>query len=338
MTSSVSGYGSVLILLSGLLAAGPAAAESAKLTVQLWGSTWQSALEEISKRFEEKTGIKVEPVTQSSSGEGLVKLQAMKDDPTVDVWFTTSSVAARAATDEALFAKIPKAGLPNVEALHENAHTDDWVAAYYYPMGIIYRADEVKTPITGWEDLWKPEFEGKLAVPSIGIYQGSMLLVASELNGGSIDNVDPGFEALEKLRPNVSVYYGSDAQARQVVAQGEASVLVGQPSHAKRLRDEGIDVKMISPKPAPMLFDVMMIVKSGNEENAAKFIDFVSTPEMQELISLKTGMAPVNPAAKPSPELVDSLPKPGDGVSFDDAKLNANIAAWTERFNRDIAR
>ena len=227
--------------------------------------------------------------------------------------------------------------MPNVGALKPNAHTEDWVATYYYPMGIIYRTDEVTTPITSWQDLWKPEFENKLAVPSVSIYQGSMLIVASELNGGNIDNVDPGFKALEKLRPNVALYYGSDAQARQTIAQGEASILIGQPSHAKRLRDEGIDVKMVSPKPAPMLFDVMMIVRSGNESSAAKYIDFISSPEMQEIISEKTGMAPVHPAAKPTAELVDALPKEGDGVAFDDTKLNANIAGWTERFNRDIA-
>lgn len=337
MKFTISGIGRTVAIASVLFAGTPALAESGKLTVQIWGSTWQSAFEEIAKTFEKKTGIKVEPVTQSTSGEGLVKLQAMKAKPTIDVWFTTSSVAARAATDQELFAKIPSTGLANVAALNPNAHTADWVAAYYYPMGIIYRTDEVKTPITSWRDLWKPEFEGRLAVPSVGIYQGSMLLVAATLEGGSIDDVDPGFAALKKLRPNVALYYGSDAQARQSIAQGEASVLVGQPSHAKRLRDEGLKVKMVSPKPAPMMFDVMMIVRSGNEANAAKFIDFVSTPEMQEIISIKTGMAPVNPAAKPSPELVDSLPAPGDGIAFDNGKLNAAIGGWTERFNREIA-
>jgi len=317
--------------------AGPASAEE-KLTIQIWGTTWQSAFQDISKSFEQKTGIKVDVVTQSSSGEGLVKLQAMKAKPTVDIWFTTSSVAARAATDQQLFAKIPTAQLPNLKGLKPAAYNPDWVAAYYYPIGIIYKTKEVKKPITSWADLWAPELKGQLALPNLAMYQGSMLLVAATLNGGGVDNVDPGFKAFERIKPNVALFYGSDAQARQAMAQGEASVLVAPPSQAKRMRDQGIEVKMISPKPAPMLFDVMMLVRSGNEKNALKYIDFVASPEMQELISARLGMAPVSDSAKPTRELADELPKPGDEVAFDDAKLNANISAWTDRFNKEIAR
>jgi putative spermidine/putrescine transport system substrate-binding protein len=320
-----------------LAAAGSAAAQE-KLTIQIWGTTWQSAFQEVSKAFEQKTGVKVDVVTQSSSGEGLVKLQAMKPKPAVDIWFTTSSVAARAAADQQLFAKIPTAELPSLKGLKPATYNSDWVAAYYYPVGIIYKTKEVKKPITSWADLWAPEFKGQLALPNLAMYQGSMLLVAAVLNGGSVDNVDPGFKAFERIKPNVALFYGSDAQARQAMAQGEVSVLVAPPSQAKRMRDQGIEVKMISPKPAPMLFDVMMLVRSGNEKNALKYIDFVASLEMQELISARLGMAPVSSTAKPSDELVDELPKPGDEVAFDDAKLNANISAWTERFNKEIAR
>jgi spermidine/putrescine-binding protein len=316
----------------------PAAAQQQTLTVQIWGTTWQSVMQEVGSRFEKQTGVKVEPVTQASSGEGLVKLQAMKQKPTVDVWFTTSSVAARAVGDRELFVDIPAGKMTHLGELKPGAHKEGWVAAYYYPIGIIYRPDIVKEPITSWQALWKPSFAGKLGIPNMSMYQGSMLLVAATLNGGSVDNVDPGFEALSKLRPNVAVFYGSDAQARQALAQGEIGVLVAPPSQAKRMRDQGIAVKMMSPKPAPMQFDVMTIVKSGKEELAAKFIDFVISEPIQQLIAERLGMGPVNTKAKPPAELVDSLPKPGDEVAFDDGKVNAQIGKWTERFNSEIAR
>ncbi len=321
-----------------MLASLPASAQDKKLTVQIWANTWQSAIQAVSEAFRKETGIAVQLVTQSSSGEGLVKLQAMKQKPTVDVWFTTSSVAKRASQDTQLFAPIPTKSVPNLSQLDPAAHDQYWVAAYYYPIGIIYRPDMVKEPITKWQDLWDQRFENKLALPNMNMYQASMLLVAAQLNGGGVDNVEPGFQALAKLRPNIALFYGSDSPARQALAQGEAAVLVAPPSQAKRVRDQGIDVKMVSPKPAPMFFDVMMIVKSGNEANAARFIDFVSSTAMQRMISEKLEMGPVNRNAEPAPAMAASLPKQGDGVAFDDAKINANIAAWNERFNREIAR
>lgn len=327
-----------LFAASVLLLSGPALAQEKKLTVQIWGTTWQSVIQSISEAFQKRTGVSVAAVTQSSSGEGLVRLQSMRQKPTIDVWFTTSPVANRASNDTELFAPIPSQGMSNLSLIDPSAHSKYWVAAYYYPVGIIYRPDMVKEPIKSWEDLWDKRFAKKLALPNMNMYQAAMLMVAAEMNGGGIDNIEPGFDALAKLRPNVALFYGSDAQARQALAQGEASVLVGPPSQAKRVRDQGVEVKMISPKPAPMSFDVMMIVKSGNEATAAQFIDFVGSTEMQRLISEKLGMGPVNKNAAPAPEMIASLPKAGDGVAFDDAKINANIGAWNERFIREIAR
>ncbi|GHF68877.1 extracellular solute-binding protein [Seohaeicola zhoushanensis] len=319
-----------------LLAPGMALAED--VTVQVWGSTWKSLLEPLSQRFEAETGIKVEVVTQSSSGEGLVKLQAERANPTVDVWFTTNSVAAKASKDQELFTKIPAAEVPNTAGLLPGAFNEDWVAMYYYPMGIIYDVDAVPAEPTSWEDLWKPEYAGSIIAPSMSIYQGSLLLVANELNGGAIDNVDPGFEALEKLNPNVSLYYTSDSQARQSVAQGEGSILIGQSAHFRRLKDEGLNVKMIAPKPAPMYFDVMMMVNGDNQANAAKFINFVVSEQEQQILADAEYMTPVHAGVKVPASLADIMPAEGAGIVFDDQKIAEEIADWNARFESIATR
>lgn len=328
-----------LALVALLLAAPPpAAAQEKSVTIMVWGTTWQTVLQTISAEFEKQTGIKVKVVTQASSGEGLVKLQAMKSRPTIDVWFTTSSVAERALKDADLFAKLPVAEIPNLRDVLPAAKTAGWVAAWYYPFSIIYRPDLVSKPITGWKDLWDPAFRNKLAIPNMAMYQARFLLVAAMLNGGGEQNVDPGFEALKRLRPNVALIYGSDAQARQSLAQGEAGVLLGPPSQAKRMRDQGINVKNLSPKPTPMLFDVMTLVRAGREATGARFIDFMVGKATQELVAERLNMGPVNRLAAPPAALVEALPKPGDEVGFDEDAINRNMAAWTERFNREIAK
>ena len=324
------------LALAASLCGGSAGAQN-QITIQIWGTTWQSVMQSLAGEFEKSTGIKVVPVTQASSGEGLVRLQNMRDAPTIDVYFTTSSVAERAVTDKKLFLPLPKAALSNLGNVIAGASAESWVAAYYYPVSIIWRPDLVKQPITSWSDLWDPRFAKKLGIPSVNMYQARMLLVAALLNGGSVTNVEPGFAALQKLKPNVALFYSSDAAARQALAQGEIAVLIGPPSQAKRMRDQGVPVDIVSPKPAPMLFDVMTLVNTPRAVQAARLIDFVLSKSSQDQISEKLNMAPVHKDSKPAAEVARALPKSGDAVAFDEGPINANIAAWNERFNREVA-
>lgn len=329
---------SLLLSCSVLIAAGPAFAQSDEITVQIWGSTWENGLKAISQQFEAETGIKVNPVTQSSSGEGLIKLQVNRDKPTVDVWFATNTIASEAAQDEKLFAKIPHDKLTNRDELIDGAISDDWVGIYYYPMGIVYNADVISEPPTSWSDLWKPEYKGQIIAPAMSIYSGSLLTVANTINGGASDNFDKGFEALKSLNDNVSLYYTSDSQARQSIVQGEGAILVGQSSHMNAVAGEGVNVKMVSPKPSPMYFDVMMMTNGENQEAAAKFIDYIISKGAQEELLSRVNMAPVNRNVELPKELAEILPAEGDGFVMDGRVVLDNISDWSVRFDEIMSR
>lgn len=328
---------SLLLSCGVILAANSAFAQSKEITIQIWGSTWENGYKAISQKFEAETGIKVNAVTQASSGEGLVKLQVDRDKPTVDVWFATNTLASEAAKDQKLFVKLPKDKLSNRDQLIEGAMTDDWVGLYYYPMGIVYNVDAVKVPPTSWEDLWKPEYKGQIIAPAMSIYSGSLLTVANALNGGTSDNYTPGFDALKRLNPNVSLYYTSDSQARQSIVQGEGSILIGQSSHMNAVAKEGVKMKMIAPRPAPMYFDVMMMTNGANQEEAAKFINYIISKGAQEDMLATSNMAPVNKNVALSKELAETLPANGDGVVMDGAVVQKNISDWSVRFDQITA-
>lgn len=327
-----------LLLACGVvLAVNPAFAQDKEITVQIWGSTWDNGLKAISQQFEAETGIHVNAVTQSSSGEGLVKLQAERNKPSVDVWFATNTIASEAAQDQQLFVKIPQDKVTNRGELIQGAITDDWVGIYYYPMGIVYDADAVKVPPTSWEDLWKPEYKSQIIAPAISIYSGSLLMVANQINGGTTENFDPGFEALKRLNDNVSLYYSSDSQARQSIVQGEGSILIGQSSHMSAIAKEGLNMKMIAPKPAPMYFDVMMMTNGDSQDEAAQFINYIISKGAQEEMLASVNMAPVNKGVALPEELAAELPADGDGFVMDGKIVNDNVSDWTVRFD-EIAR
>jgi putative spermidine/putrescine transport system substrate-binding protein len=319
-----------------LLRTGAARAEDQSITVLIWGTTWQLVMKGIAEKFTAATGIGVNLMTQTTGGESLIKLQAMKADPTVDVWFTTSSVAERAVKDGDLFVDLPTAQMPNLAEVEAGAKTKRWVGAYGYPLGIVYRPDLVKVPITKWEDLWGPAFVNQIGAPAPSSYQGRMLLIATLLAGGTIDNTDPGFAKLKAWGKNVAFWYTSDAQARKALAQGEIAVLIAPPSGAKAVRDQGAKVTMICPKPAPLMYDVMTLVKTKKQAMGAKFIDFVLSTDSQTAIALNMQNAPVNPKASVLPDVQAQLPKPGDGVSFDEDVVNAHIDAWSDKFKQAV--
>lgn len=334
----VSSLRSVALAALTLAGAGLASAQDKSISVMVWGTTWQSSLQSLSKEFTQKAGIRVNLVTQASSGEGLVKLQTMKDKPTVDVWFTTASVAERAVTDDKLFVPLPKQQMPNLANVVPGAATSHYAAIYGYPMSIVYRSDLVKTPITQWAELWtREDIKKKLSIPNLSMYQGRALMMASMAHGGSDKDDAKGFEMLAKLKPQIAMFYGSDAQARTAISQGEIAVMMATPAAGKRVADAGHPVVVVSPKPALMNYDVMTIVKSGKEDLAAQYMNFLLERGVNERVSALTNMAPVVQGAKVPEALEQQLPKPEDAVSLDEKWVNANIAQWVERFNKEVA-
>ena len=313
-------------------------AQEKKIRIMIWGTTWQSVFKDLSESFTKETGIKVDVETQTSSGEGLVKLQAMRQKPTIDVWFTTQSVAARAAQDKELFAELPSDRMDNAGKVVPGSVTPYWAAIATFPMVLLYRTDLIGEVPTSWADLWKPAYRNKLAMPNIAMYSARMLLLTAKLNGGSEHNIEPGFEKLKALRPNITLFYSSDAQARQALAQGEVAAVFAPPMYLKVLADQGVPVKAAALRPSPLEFDVAMMPRGGKEEWAAAYINYIIRKDVNEIMVAKRNMGPVNVESKVPEYLSSIMPREQDGLVFDEAVVNANITAWTERFNREIAK
>lgn len=337
ITQQCSVIAATLFATATLMAPVAAQAQDKSLNVLIWGVTWQSAIEEVSKGFTDETGIEVNVVTQASSGDGLAKLQAMGSQPDVDVWFTTAAVADRSVSNDQLFAPLPTDKIPNLEQVPAGLVGSHYAPVYSYPISLIYRTDLVSEPIEKWKDLWDDRFKQRLAVPAMGMYQGRLLMMAAGKDGGDPMDEEAGFAALEQLKPNVAIFYSSDAQARQALAQGEVSVLVAPPSQGKRVADAGRPITVISPKPAVMNADVMMIVRSGKEDVAAQYINHLLAAPVNEFIAERLNMSAVNVNSAQPSALQDQLPKEEDQFFPEEGVINERIGGWLERYNQTIA-
>ncbi|HVZ45174.1 MAG TPA: extracellular solute-binding protein [Ramlibacter sp.] len=327
------------VLAASLMLSGAAFAQGKQVKVMTFGSTWERVLKPLAPAFKQETGLEIVPVIENSSAEGLAKLQASRANPGVDVWFTGEAIAMRAATDKDLFVPLPKDKLPNLAHLMPGAHNDMFVAFWYFPTGIVYRPDLVPGgKVTSWNDIFQPAFKNAVALPAPTVYPGRTILITALLNGGSIDNVQPGIDFLAKMKDHVAMFHSSDTNARRALARGEIMAMIGSPSAVKELADQKIPVAMVSPKPTPLIFEGMMMVKNGNTDAAATFINRALAADWQKHMTDVYNLGPVNKDVKPADALVAVLPTPANSVTFDEAKINAHLGEWTEMFNKAVAK
>lgn len=322
-----------------VLSVSDAGAQGRQVKVMTFGSTWERVLKPLAPAFKQETGIEIVPVIENSSAEGLAKIQASRAAPGVDVWFTGEAIAIRAATDKELFVPLPKDRIPNLAKLMPGAAKDMFVAYWYFPTGIVYRPDLVPGgKIESWSALFTPPFRNAIALPAPTVYPGRTILIAALLNGGSIDDVKPGIDFLGREKDQVAMYNSSDTNARRALARGEIMAMIGSPSAVKELADQNIPVAMVSPKPTPLIFEGMMMVKNGNEDAAATFINRSLAADWQKHMTDVYNLGPVNTEVTPAAALVNVLPTPENAVTFDEAKINEHLGEWTEAFNKAIAR
>jgi len=326
----------------GMLAQLPLDARAADKVVRVmtFGSTWEKVLKPMAADFKAETGYEIQPIIENSSAEGLAKLQASRADPGVDVWFTGEAIAMRAATDEALFAPLPKDEIPHLAELMPGAVSDKFVAYWYFPTGIVYRPDLVPGgKVTSWRQLFEdPAFKNKVAMPMPTVYPGRTILIANALAGGTIDDVAPGLAYIGKHRDQIAMFHSSDTAARKALAAGEIVAMLGSPSAVKELGDQKIPVAMVSPKPTPLIFEGMMVVRNGDIAAAATFIDHALSAKWQAHMTKVYNLAPVNKSVAPAEALTAVLPGPEDALKIDEAKVNAELGAWSEKFNAEIAK
>lgn len=329
-------------LTFGMLAAGMpsiANAQEKVIRVMTYGSTWEKVLKPKAEEYLKATGVKIEPIIQNSSSEGLAKIQASRAAPGVDIWFTGEAIANRAATDKDLFLDIPTDKVPNISKIMPGTVQQKFVPFWYFPTGIVYRTDLVPGgKITSWEELFTPPFKNKISLPAPTVYAGRIVLLASLLNGGDIDNIEPGIEFLRKNRDQVAMFHSADSAARKALASGEIIAMFGSPSAVKEMVDKGIPTAMVSPKPTPITIEGMMMVNNGNANAAAEFINWSLSEETQKFMTDVYNLAPVNVNVEPAADLKAVLPTKDNAVRFDEAKINQKLGEWTEKFNAAVAK
>jgi spermidine/putrescine-binding protein len=209
---------------------------------------------------------------------------------------------------------------------------------------ITYNTNLVKTPPTSWGDLWKPEWKGKLAIPDISGTSGQQfLMAAARLNGGSVENIEPGFEAIKKLKPNIQMMYTQPDQIIPLFERGDIALAVWYTDRTGAAALKGVPVAAAYPTEGAIgIVPTVSVPKaSAKRDLAQRYIAVLLSPEGQLCFGQSQFAGPTNRKVQLPPDLAKLVPY-GPLVQrmfFPDTDLVARkFPEWSERWGREIAR
>ena len=334
------------VVLAALLVAAiasPALAE--ELVVGIFGGTFvDNAKKCHAEPFQKATGATVKYVLGSSVQTGA-KLRAAGGRSELDVTYMDSEIAKQMKAENLLQPMDP-AKIAHWNDLYDASKDKDaqWVSLMFAGTIITYNTKLVKTPPTSWGDLWKPEYKGKLAIPDISGTAGRQFLIAAaRLNGGSLENIEPGFEAIKKLKPNIQMMYTQPDQIIPLFERGDIAVAVWYTDRVGAAASKGVPVAAAYPREGGIGIVPTVSIPKGTtrKDLAEKYIGVLLSPEGQLCYAQTQFAGPSNKKVKLPPDLAKLLPY-GENVErmyFPDTDVVARkLPEWAERWGREIAR
>lgn len=250
--------------------------------------TWECLFpQEVLTDFEDETGIRIISSNFDSNETMFEKVQ-QSDGKDYDLVIGDDYIIEQ-IVNNGLAKELDKEKLKNydnINPLYQSQFYDP-ENKYTIPHGagiplIVYDPEQVDFEIQGYEDLWNPALEDKIAtIASYRAVEGMVLLTM----GKSMNEQDPAVikeagEKLKELAPNIRMI--QDTNTQNALLNGEASVGILYTSQVIAALAENPDLKVVYPKEG-LGFGIMnfFIPKNAPDtEEAYAFLDYILEPEV----------------------------------------------------------
>lgn len=242
-------------------------------------------IDPIISEFEADYDVQVN-IVFAGTGELLTKIEEESNEPTGDVMW--GGAITTLESNSSLFHAYQSENEDEIYGEHKN--TSGLVTRFSIIPSVIMINDNLIGDIVveGYLDLLNPRLKGKIAVADPSKSSSSFEHVINQLYAMGVGNPESGWDYLEKFIGQLEgKLLSGSPEVYRGVANGQYSVgLTFEEAAAKYVRD-GAPVSIVYPKEGTVVkADGVAIIKNAkNLENAKKFIDFVTSYEIQTLIS-----------------------------------------------------
>jgi putative spermidine/putrescine transport system substrate-binding protein len=292
--------GAAAALATPLIVGRRASADDRSITVGIYtGQQGDVVRKQIIPPFEAKHSCKVY-TTQGVTLEQIALMRSSRDNPKYSVMFV-DDIGIELAKREGLIEPLPRDQIPSMEkVLKRFIFYDGYGAAFAMSAaGLAYNTATGK-PLASYGELWDARFKGKFLMETPKATQSIYLLIAAvSVETGkpyaeTQHMIDQAWPKMTALKPNVLSIFENQTAVMQV-AEGQADVAgIFYSKSVYPYTVQGAPLDMCYPREGTFAgINCVSLVKNGPERDLAlAFIDWMLSPEIQQLLAEQTLTAP----------------------------------------------
>lgn len=324
----------------------PSRAQGKRIVVRDDGGIYTKAYGAVFYRpFQEATGIEV--VGVQANAEPTAQIRSMVDagSYTWDMAKISQPAILMLTTGDTKY--LEPHGLesdPVVATLPKQYLSEYGVGNNVYTTVLAYRTDafEGREAPKSWKDFYDVEaFDGRRALRKHPFDTIEQALLADGVAAKDVYpcDIDRAFNTLDRIKPDVEVFWTSGAQVEQMLTSGEVDLIPTWVSRAQSARAAGAPVEIVWDQNIWGLDSWSILAGTPNADACREFIKFASEPKRQAALMEYFAAGVTQPAAfdmidpavaKDSPTYPEHIER---GVQIDAKYWLDNQAAVIERYN-----
>lgn len=333
--------GAATVSVAAMLSAAPALAQSDTFVVSWWGFNGDALQEIIIDPFQEMCDCEVIFET-GNSADRLSRIQ-LRGGEGVDVIYLPDRFS-QLGIDLGLFQPIDRSQVPNLGEIYELAQAPQGEFGPAYTIGrvgIVYNSEELETPITSWDDLWREDLVSQVSLPGITTTAGPMVVLRAAQRAGvdPYTDTDATFAEVAEVLPNVLTNYNTGSEMINLFSTGEINVSMAQDFALGRLQEAVPSVVWadLDDGDIATLNTINIPTGAANVELAHMFLNFVLSAEIQQQLAERGVDAPVNTGVTLTEEQAAPWTYGAEMIAglnrVDYVPMNAALDDWINRWN-----
>jgi putative spermidine/putrescine transport system substrate-binding protein len=321
----------------------PAAAQAVtKITVTSYGGIWERAIREcFVADFKKRTGVDAD-VLIGGPPQWISQIEANKAKPPIHVLVATpdsAAVAVKAGLVEAI-TKEKVSNLVDIPQKFVDISYGHGAAFDYGAAGLAFNKERIKVPPKSIKEFVERTIRGdwKAGLPTIAYAPAPQALVWSfaDALGGSVDNLDPFFDALKKMRKNV-VFWTGVTDFLNLMDAGEVDIGVYYDGRTWAHFDTGKTyIDFINPTEGGVMSPVCVMKVRNAPDIAWEYVNSMLAPVPQAQFAKILNYGVTNTKVKYDDLLVKRI-TPWEKTRWPpNEKIGELLPRWTERWNKEI--
>jgi putative spermidine/putrescine transport system substrate-binding protein len=273
------------------------------------------------------------------------QIEAQPNRPPLDA-VDNSELLAIALRDKGLVAKLTVENVPNLADTPDlfRKPFDDYAASYQYSTSGLFRntgkiAQAPKTWAEFFERGAKGEFGRAVTLPDISYpWAPHIIWHFAVALGGSVDNLDPAFEALRKIKPFVVKFWSTALEVERLAISKEADIGYLWDGRITAMIAAGNPTIGFN-RPGPHSLVVLspaQVVKGGNERLAYQWVNTLLDPAPQLQYYKLINFTPTNRKVEIPENMKPNIMPLNEGVTPPYAELRKIAPRIVDRWNREI--